>query len=164
MAKLTSLYIETLVARRWNIRQHTIVPNVSWGLGLHECDVLIVSKSGYATEVEIKVSKSDLKKDAEKRHGHINKKIKDLYFAIPEKLLAYQEFIPEHAGILVVKAHKEPGHGFYIEKVRDPISLKNAVKLTDDERRQLMRLGCMRIWRLKETILSHINDKNEDAK
>ena len=45
----------------FNYRANLIVPNISWGLGLHECDLLVLTSSGYATEIEIKVSKADLK-------------------------------------------------------------------------------------------------------
>lgn len=41
---MTCTQIETLVARKWNFRQNIIVPNVSWGLKIHECDLLIASK------------------------------------------------------------------------------------------------------------------------
>lgn len=52
----------------------------------HECDILSVSNSGYLTEFEIKISKSDLKNDLKKRHHHNSKRLKYQYFAIPEKL------------------------------------------------------------------------------
>jgi hypothetical protein len=65
---MKAIHVELAVASYFGIRRHLIVPNVSWGLGLrHECDLLIVRESGFAAEVEIKVSKSDLKKDVEKR-------------------------------------------------------------------------------------------------
>lgn len=148
------MVVETLVAKRWGIRRHIIVPNVHWGLGLHECDVLIVSASGYATEVEIKISKSDLKKDLRKRHGHRNRKIKYLYFAIPEKLENCLDLIPEYAGVLIVRKHSSVTNaGYYIDKIKDSRANQNAVKLDGNEMSQLMRLGCMRIWALKERLI-----------
>lgn len=59
---MNTLEIETAIAMKLDIRKHIIVPNISWGAGLHECDLLVINKSGYATEIEIKISKSDLKK------------------------------------------------------------------------------------------------------
>jgi len=49
-----------------------------------------------AKEVE-----ADLIKDKEKKHGHDCGKFKELYFAIPAKLLKDKEHIPVQAGILV---------------------------------------------------------------
>ena len=48
--------MEIAIARSWNYRRHLIVPNVSWGFGVHECDLLVISPSGYATEIEIKAA------------------------------------------------------------------------------------------------------------
>ena len=66
-----------------DIRRELVVPNVHWGADVHECDLFLLSKSGYAIEIEIKISKADLIQDSKKKHGHVNYKIKQLYFAIP---------------------------------------------------------------------------------
>ena len=50
-----------------NLSSHLVVPNVSAGLHIHECDLISVTKGGYATEIEIKVSVSDTKKDLSKK-------------------------------------------------------------------------------------------------
>ena len=91
--------VELAVANYFGIRQHLIVPNVMWGFtGLnYEADLVIVTKAGYAKEVEIKVSRADLIKDKEKRYNHDFKKFKELYFAIPKKLLKDIEHIPKRA-------------------------------------------------------------------
>lgn len=63
---MTTLEMEIALMRELNIRKNIIVPNVSFGMyfkgygALHECDLLCLSKSGYATEIEIKIIKSDL--------------------------------------------------------------------------------------------------------
>jgi hypothetical protein len=137
--------IELALLRHFDFRQNIIVPNVSWGLGIHECDMLMVSKNGYATEFEIKVSKADLIKDKEKRHNHDSKKIKYLFFVIPEKLDKEEiiNHIPGKAGIIVVKKNG-------ITKIKRA-ALKNneAIKLTDKEILHVARLGAMRIYGLK---------------
>lgn len=151
----TCLEMEICVSRKFNWRKCIIVPNVSWGLQLHECDLLIVNKSGYATEVEIKISLADLKKDAGKRHAHKSDKIKYLYFAIPEKLLPHIQHIPEHAGILVLKRHRiSENEAFsYVEQVREAKKNPRSRALFPNEIADVARLGCMRIWRLKQTVL-----------
>jgi len=71
--------VELAVANYFGIRQHLIVPNVMWGFtGLnYEADLVIVTKAGYAKEVEIKVSRADLIKDKEKDITTILKNLKN---------------------------------------------------------------------------------------
>jgi len=71
---MTSKEIEILVADYFNYRANLIVPNVSWGLGVHECDILVLTKAGYAWEVEIKTSVADVKADLKKSTGIILEK------------------------------------------------------------------------------------------
>lgn len=154
-------WIELSIARWFGIRQNLIVPNVSWGLWIHECDVLVLTKAGYALEVEIKVSKSDLIKDGEKRHGHRSEKIKRLYFAIPEKLEKHMDLIPERAGVIVVRPSKTI-HG-RCDMIRPGEVNKAARPLGDKDREQLARLGALRIWDLKEGLLRSAWE-NEDLR
>ncbi|MCK5563721.1 MAG: MmcB family DNA repair protein, partial [Planctomycetes bacterium] len=129
--------------------------NVSWGLNIHECDLFIVSQAGYATEVEIKISKADLKKDADKPHNHESDLIKNLYFAIPEKLEGCIEYIPERAGVIVLKREKHY-NSLICQILRKPKPNKHARKLTDEERYKVARLGALRIWGLKCKIQTHL--------
>ena len=152
MKKVTCLEIEIAVAHYFNYRTHMIIPNIYWGAGLiHECDLLVINcKSHYATEVEIKVSKADLKKDFSKAHNHISVMIKNLYYAIPIELLETAlELIPATAGILIYgKKHRFSDRD---EIYRYRIAKPNHTfrKMTDEEMMNLGRLGCMRIWNLK---------------
>lgn len=157
---MTTLEMEIKLMLHFNYVKNIIVPNVSWGMnGLHECDLLVLSQAGYATEVEIKISKSDLLKDKLKPHGHEHPYIKTLYFAVPEKLklLALKE-IPERAGLLVWTPYNtdqfdEGIPRFRFVGVRKPITRKDAQKFSDKERMQLLRLGSLRIIGLKKNIL-----------
>jgi hypothetical protein len=86
--RLHSGHMEVAVAELIGYRNHTIVPNVSWGLGLrHECDMLVLDKKGQFTEIEIKISLADLKADFKKPHGHASKIITRLVYAIPKDML-----------------------------------------------------------------------------
>jgi len=154
--KMKTLDIEIAIMQHIGIRQNLIVPNVSWGissktLNLHECDVLSLSKSGYATEYEIKVSKYDLLKDKEKWHGHYHEYIAYLFFAVPEKLkdIALTN-IPVRAGLFIAK--KDPSGLIYVTQIKTCLRNKKAVKWTDEDRCKLARLGTMRILKLKEKI------------
>jgi hypothetical protein len=145
----TAKEIEVRIARWFGARENVIVPNVSWGLVNYECDLLILTKAGYFCEVEIKVSKGDLLADKKKDHNHKDERIRELYFAIPQKLEKHIEHIPERAGILVVK----PNNGG-VEKIRDAQVNRNAQKAGQEERFQIGRLGTMRVWNLKTELLS----------
>lgn len=146
--KITTLQMEILIANYFNPRQNLVIPNISWGLWIHECDLLVMSKSGYLSEIEIKISVSDLKKDREKRHGHHDERIKALYFAIPEYLFKYKKYIPEKAGILVVK---KIGNRFRVVLEKSPKMNKTQTLLLEDQFK-VARLGALRIWTLKQNL------------
>ena len=152
---LTTLEMEIALAKFFNPRTNLIIPNVSWGMFNHECDLIVVGKSGLIREIEIKISKVDLIKDKEKRHKHKDKAISRLYFAIPEKLLSYIEHIPSHAGILSVSRFRK----YYRTKIIRPAKTIGKYKVSDQDRLQLMRLSNLRIWGLKEKIIKLKKEK-----
>lgn len=149
LKKLTASDVEIRVARLFNYRANLIVPNVSWGLHLrHECDLLIVSPARYATEIEIKVTASDIRADLKKEHRHASNKIRRLYFAVPDYLADCPD-LPQDAGLISVDSQNK----FWQTKiVRRPRFNKLARPLTEAEYLKLCELGCMRIWSLKEHI------------
>ena len=151
--KITTIEIEERVANYFNVRQNIIVPNISWGMNIHECDLLIIRKSGYGIEVEIKVSRADLKKDIEKEHKHSDFRIREFYFAIPDYLEDSVSLIPEHAGIIVLSRNYDYGDHLYCKTIRDPKVFKYSVKFTQEEIFNIARLGTMRIWSLKRKII-----------
>ena len=145
--------IELAVVEYFGYRRNIIVPNVSWGIGIHECDILIVTKAKYAIEVEIKTSRADLIADKKKKHGHYSDKVRVLYFAIPESLLDLDiiQYVPERAGIFVV-------NGGIISLLRKPAINKTARKLTETECLKVAHLGTMRIWNLKKKVYEKENN------
>lgn len=165
---MNTLQMEVALMQHFGIRNNYIVPNVSWGIQrntewLHECDLLVLSQSRYATEVEIKVSMADLKKDQEKGHGHSSPFIKFLYFAVPLELYekGVEEYVPERAGIIAVKSMMFDD---YIVKVmRKPKYNKYCWQWTEKELFQLLRLGTMRIYNLKYNLLSHYSRKVKNS-
>ena len=144
--------IELALAYRYKWRQNLIVPNVYYGLHFsYELDLMVVTPSGWATEIEIKVSVSDLKADQKKIHGHHSNRIKSLYFAVPEKLQDVAlTLIPVRAGLFIVRPDLEPYEYNKTEIVKTPITNKTARKITDAERCTLNELATMRIWSLKK--------------
>jgi hypothetical protein len=143
----TTKEIELKIAYHLGIRENLIVPNVSWGFNIHECDLLSISSKGYLTEVEIKISLSDLKKDKEKYHGHYDDRIKYLYFAIPAKLAKHIEYIPKRAGIFIITTKGR------VYKIAKPKYNKKANPISDKDKYKIARLGALRIWKLKEKII-----------
>jgi hypothetical protein len=145
---MTAKQIEYAVAMYYGVRKNNIVPNISWGLGIHECDLLIVEPCRWATEVEIKISISDLKADAKKWHHHESELIRSLYFAIPTSLFDKAlPFIPERAGVLTVDEFER------ITCVRYAEPNPAAVKITDTKLLEILRLGNMRTWGLRKRLL-----------
>lgn len=156
--------LEIAVSLYFDNRKNIVVPNISWGMNLnHECDLFVVRpKTGFAVEVEIKVSLSDLRKDLQKRHGHNSNRIKELYFAIPEKLEKHIDLIPERAGVLVVSEHERLGGSgsiyHEVKKVRAAEINRDARALLHQEVQTLARLAAMRIWPLKAKVRGLANE------
>jgi hypothetical protein len=149
--------IEMAIVRYFNPRLNTIVPNVWWGMGLnHECDLFVLTKSGFAYEVEIKVSRSDIKADLKKPYGHDSRLLRKLYFAIPEKLTGSIDLIPERAGVLTVS---NTGH---VEKLREAKPYPQAVRLSPEQQFKVAKLGTMRVWALRNEI-NRLLSKVENA-
>ena len=140
-------------------KNFVVVPNLSHSLLTWEADLVACTKSGYLSEVEIKVSASDWKNDHLKSKWRPTRDggrplgwrlIKNFYYAAPVKLAKrYQEFeIPDYAGIIAVS---RTDHGSYIadslEFLRPAKAIPGHRKLTDKEMTLLARMGAMRIWK-----------------
>lgn len=140
--------MELAVANLIGYRKFTIVPNVSHGLYLnHECDLLVLDDQNRFTEVEIKISLADMKKDLTKPHGHKSKYISRLIYAVPDKILdKCLPYIPNHAGIIIVKEYE---HGCIARWHRQARHDKTKNPVPKDIINKFYQLGCMRIWSLK---------------
>lgn len=154
--KIKTAEMEVALAQYFDYRANLIVPNVHWGMNMHECDLLVVSKAGYCTEVEIKVTRADLRADSRKKHCHDSgvgrRIIKYLYFAIPAYLDHCLEFVPERAGVILVRP-KDDNYTPRCRKIRDPQVNRAATKVPDHERYQIARLGALRVWNLKRKLV-----------
>lgn len=160
--------MELAIAKLFGVRQHIIVPNISWGLsGMHECDLFIIKKSGIAVEVEIKRTKSDFLADFKKGHHHFDKKhnrISELYFAFPKDILdKCIELVPEGAGIIVCERFENYDGENVVSAYfkRESKKIRNSRKLTPEEQLKVAKLGCMRIWTLKQKIIKNGNNNTK---
>jgi len=159
---LTITQIELGLAQYFNYRNNVIVPKVSWGLLDHEADLLILNKSGYLTEIEIKRSWADFLADFRKKHTHNDRKISWRYYAVPVSILdkcrqKLSEIDPERTWGII--SYEESWDGYCVPTiVMQPYNINyhcGEKKLFLEEQFQLARLGAIRTWPLKETIISN---------
>ena len=146
---MNTLEIEIALMRHFNPYTNLIIPNSHGGLAqLHECDLLILNRNSYATEIEIKISKADLLNDKNKKHKHLSNYIARFYFAVPEKLIdiALKE-IPERAGLYSFAKNSD---AYIVKKCKRN---KNCVRWSAEQRNYLNHMGAIRIYNLKEKIL-----------
>lgn len=147
--------IELAVAQAFGIRNNIIVPNVSWGFfATHEADLVIINKTGYMTEVEIKRSWQDFLNDFKKHTTHDEGKVMWKYFAVPESM---SEKVWQY---LCDNGHRDWGlipytesGGAWVQYYPDNKGHSDcSKKLFLEEKLAIARLGCMRIWSLKEKL------------
>ena len=145
----------------WNKRQDIFIPNLSWGLLNYEADLVIITKSGYLTEIEIKRSWADFKADFKKGHEHDDPRVYNFYYCVPESISArVAEFLQEKygAGRPSVLCVSEEGN---IKHYCGGWPHRGGRKLFLEEQLPAARLGCMRVWNLKEKLIkqqSHAED------
>jgi len=148
--KLHSGLIEVAVVELLNFRVYTIVPNISHGL-LQNWEADLLCYNGRFTEVEIKISASDLKADFKKGKSHQHKFITRLVYAMPESLCdKYGYLIPAHCGIISVKWNE--WRGKYVARWYRQARHKSSPEIPNQFILNFMRLGCMRIWSLKQKL------------
>ena len=136
-------------------RMHTnqsskLFPNTY--LGNWEADVFEVTKSGYLYEYEVKITRADFKKDAEKCSGWVcnkengfireditkfnqlreGKRVNYFYYLVPEGLITVDE-LPEFAGLIYINTkYRHPS--FKTVKVAPKLSTD---KITDQRMMKL---------------------------
>ena len=175
--QLTVKQIELLLHNSgwWNKRQDIMIPNLSWGLLNHEADFVVVTKSGYLTEVEIKRSLSDLKADFKKDVFHKDERVYRFMYCLPisirEKALAL--FHEQYGKVAELYGHDRdykyvneifPYIIWYDEKgllsvepkKRD--SRSGARKLFIEEREIIGRLASLRYWDLANKVTELPNE------
>lgn len=155
--------VEEMLAEHYGVRQNLIVPNVGWGFFQeHEADLVVVTKAGYLTEIEIKRSWTDFLADFEKRSYHDDPRISRLFYAVPECMYGpcreYVDALVGEGSPLVGKripgfiVYRTPSDSKYRRVVEHdsfsrPVPVKPQ-KLTAEEVYQLARLGTLRYWSL----------------
>lgn len=154
--------IEVALYDHFRFLQNDVITNIYLDYRKHECDLIVIrNQSLYALEVEIKMSVSDLKAERKKkryqRHGidyyhnsdvGMSQRFKEKWFAMPEKMKQKGlELIPDYAGLLTINEHG----GVKIARKAKKI---NNRPLTQEQRTDLLRLGVMKCYKLKQRILT----------
>lgn len=157
---ISAVEIEVALAEFLDYRKNIIVPRVERGAGLHECDLLMLRPTGYATEFEIKISKGDLMKDLKKdHHKEINPKIKEFFYALPMNLVSTAlSVLPKSVGVIGVI--RKGGGELECKEIR-PSEHNKAVKWETDEAYQLMRLAQMRTWKLRKDNITLLRERRK---
>lgn len=120
--------------------------------GLRE-DLVIVSRAGYVTVVEIKVSRADWLKDKHKSRWP-SKHIARFFYAVPAPVFkqGVPDHVPAHCGLLVVRDGGSWQGYDTVSEERPAFRLK-AEKLPDARLRQLHETFYFRFWRQQMELL-----------
>lgn len=109
---------------------------------MYEADLIYITKSGYLTEVEIKVDINDFRSDFNKKVYHSSPLVSALYYAFPEKLYKkhkdeIRERVKGIAGIITVCNYE-------CKVIAKAPKRKNIKALIDTQIKDFMRIGCMK--------------------
>lgn len=134
--------------------------------GFRRSDLIFVSKSGYATEIEVKVSVADWNNDRKKGiEKGVSKYITRFFYAIPETLEGkVPDWIPAWAGIIVIR---DGAPGFdRVDIIREATRLKGE-KIPESHIREMEKNCYYRFWRSemrrRRQVIEHENRKREVA-
>jgi hypothetical protein len=97
-------------------KSHSPITTKFTGMGLSECDVISISKSDYIYEYEIKISRSDYKKDfikekhtliinekfTQSRKGELEYLLPNYFTFVTIKDLIQVEEVPDYAGLIYI--------------------------------------------------------------
>ena len=154
----------------WSPIRLVAVPNTT-SLAGWEADLLLLQPSGWAWEIEIKVSVNDFRREFKTketkhrilREGFViergiwsgtdytrkNKHVQKFFFAVPKDVfdkLKLEEF-PDYAGIIVIDPDRlDWAKRIVPEVVRKAKNLPGVEKAPDSFRIELLRLAHNRLW------------------
>lgn len=164
----------------FNFRQNLIVFRVMGLSGVvnHECDCLIMTKSGYLTEIEIKRSYEDFLNDFKKDHHHEDPHIKEFFFMVHESFkdkvierLIEMKHVPTGIYVyddecrislaisytkIVELIFGEPYHRCNMDDYHSYSNGWTAKRLFLEEQYQLARLGAMRYKNMTEKLINRV--------
>ena len=170
MIKWSETTIAAALARQVFKSKHlVIVPNCSWPGS--ECDLLVVTPSLRVIDVEIKISRADLKADAGKDKwyhswdwrldGHYDKALRKPrqwphrvwkhYYALPRDIwdAALLDSLPSPTcGVLLMYEDRHGDFRIRVERMAKPD--RQAEKITHEDAIDIARLASLRMWNALE--------------
>lgn len=141
---------DLLITMNGGVRNNICVPNVSWGAGIgYEADLVIISKSGYATEYEIKRSYSDFIADFKKdKCAHKAQWVYKFAYVIPivikEKVLDY--FKANDIKLPAIICYTEDKR---LYQCGGDMKVEGGRKMFIEEQLKIARLGTLRYCNLR---------------
>ena len=165
--KLTIQEIEEMIiSNEVSLRNEIAIPNLSWGMLPYEADLVVINKTGYMREYEIKRSLQDLKADFKKKCYHNAEQVYQFFYVLPisikEKALelfrmhqtddayinTFGKSTEYHEALPAVIFYNDEGHT--AERTRFSGHLHgNHRKLFLEERLTITRLLSIRYWKLR---------------
>lgn len=147
----------TSIGNIFDFTRYSSVPNVSYGLlYAGEADLVCLSRAGVLHEVEIKISKSDMLSDLQKKHAHNHEIVQRLWYSFPGYLQdEIEPLVPIWSGIVTVYVSVKNGNLIYktvvVRRPRPKLRIANRQnrKPTQEEIIKFLRLGVMRMWSRK---------------
>lgn len=170
MNPLTERKVQQILGKKLFLRK-ICIPNVlMWRPHNteYEADFIYFDlKTRYVTEVEIKTSMEDFRRDFQKDHHHDNCNVKYLYYAVPTELFTeHKDEILSAIGPngLILITYKVRDNGVLIEQAdfeKRAKARKAVIPLNQKKLEYFMKIGCMKwVSRYVEPI-SIRNDKKE---
>jgi hypothetical protein len=144
-----------------------VVDNCSW-TG-HECDLLVVTHNMHVVDVEIKISRSDLKADKDKAKwwhrgfGHwatgkyveaprvalpYPMRVWKHYYALPKDVWRddMMEHVQKNSGVLLLSPPRNTGERIHVDCIKRAKPDRTAYRLTMFDLVDVARLASLRMW------------------
>lgn len=163
-----------------------VVPNCGW-TG-HECDVLVVERNLRLIDIEVKISRADLKADAKKEKWWCRAdsfmryagppapdlprawppKVWKHYYAMPKAIWKPEllDCIPAASGVLLLSEPKDRSPTFgnlliRVERMAKPC--RDAEKLKPEAVLDVARLASLRMWEAYYQVEQHVERQRQAA-
>ncbi len=135
------------LARHFNWFQNRMISEFDVGTGLRE-DLVVVSRAGYATVIEIKVTRADWQADRHKNRWP-SERIRRFFYCVPYDLFkrGIPKHVPDFCGVLTVRPSKPDWHGYDTVCEERAARVLKAKKLEDRQLAAIDGAFYYRFWR-----------------
>lgn len=143
-AKITAGHILYALARHFDWFQNRMMPE--WEIDGGQADLLFISRAGYATEIEIKISLSDWNHDRDKKKWNSARPhVARFFYAVPEHLAdKIPDWIDPAVGVLAVRVNR---YGYAAVRTVREARRARATKIDQQEFLRMYEACYYRFWR-----------------